>query len=55
MRGNPDEFPLIAVRFARLLSFRYLLRISFLHATFGGEGVKVMAAGTPANPATLVV
>jgi hypothetical protein len=42
---------------ARLLAFRYIdglcLR-KFLLAKFGSDPHKVMAGGTPANPATLV-
>src|ERR1700674_1717284 len=38
---------------ARLLSFRYLFRISFSSPRWSGED-KAMAGGTPANPAALV-
>jgi hypothetical protein len=39
---------------ARLLSFRYLLPIGFSSPRLGVIRDKVMAGGTPANPATLV-
>src|ERR1700730_13020226 len=38
---------------ARPLSFRYLFRIGFSSRRFGGGEDKVMAGGTPANPAAL--
>jgi len=42
---------------ARLLSFRYIdgiVWINFSTPRFGVSGDKVMAGGTPANPAKLV-
>ena len=59
MRGNPDGSLSSRVGFAEaLLSFRYIdgicLRISFSSPRMEVGGNKVMAGGTPANPAALV-
>jgi hypothetical protein len=59
MRGNPDGSLSSRVGCAEaLLSFRYIdglyLRIGFSPRRFGVRGNKVMAGGTPANPAALV-
>src|ERR1700687_4227762 len=57
MREDPDGLPSSSVRLRRRLCSLSDIYYELVFSTqrFGGGGDKVMAGGTPANPAALVV